>query len=291
MSDETTGSTVPRRQLGRELRRLREAAGITVEAAAEMLEWSRPKLWRIEKGAVALRSLDVEAMCRSYGADGEITTALMGLAKDTKAKGWWQSYNDVIPAWFDVYLGLEAAADSICEYAPELVPGLLQTEAYARALFALPGGPTDGSEINRRVALRLGRHQLLTRRYPAPLKVTFILNEAVLRRPVGDHQVMAAQLAHIVQASELSTVDVRVLPFDAGAHSAAVAGWFTTIEFHNPNEPDVVYCEGLTGALYLDKTVEIDQYRIVLKDLMDKSLSETETRDLIASMAKEYFHG
>src|SRR5579859_3041333 len=134
MAVETTGSTVPRRQLGRYLRELRNRERLTVKAAAEKLEWSEAKIWRIETGQTSLRSLDVEAMCRVYAAPTDLTEALMGLAKETKAKGWWQAYGDVIPENFDVYLGLEEAASQLAWYEPELVPGLLQTADYARAV-------------------------------------------------------------------------------------------------------------------------------------------------------------
>src|SRR5690606_4324314 len=127
-----SGTTVPRRQLGRELRRLREEAGIQVSAAAQALEWSGPKLWRIERGLTSMRSLDVEQMCRLYGADDRTTEALTSLAKATKDRGWWHAYGDVIPRWFELYVGLEAAASGLRAYEPELIPGLLQTPGYAR---------------------------------------------------------------------------------------------------------------------------------------------------------------
>src|SRR5579859_4457946 len=161
MPDETTGSTVPRRQLGRYLRDLRNSQRLTVRTAAEKLEWSEAKMWRIETGQTSLRSLDVEAMCRIYGATPDLTEALMGLAKETKAKGWWHAFGDVIPEGFDVYIGLEEAATQLSAYQNELVPGLLQTEAYARALITADNPGTDADEIDRRVRLRLGRQALI----------------------------------------------------------------------------------------------------------------------------------
>src|SRR5580658_246865 len=150
MPEETTGSTVPRRQLGRYLRDLRQKQRLTVRAAAERLEWSDAKIWRIETGQVSLRSLDVEAMCRIYGAPAELTQGLMGLAKETKARGWWHSYGDVIPEGFDLYIGLEEAASQLAWYESELVPGLLQTERYAHTVIRAdnPGVPEE--EISRR---------------------------------------------------------------------------------------------------------------------------------------------
>src|ERR1700689_3827560 len=167
MSVETTGSTVPRRQLGRYLRELRNKQRLTVRTAAERLEWSEAKIWRIETGQTSLRSLDVEAVCRIYGAPADLTEALMGLAKETKAKGWWQAYGDVVPEWFDVYIGLEEAASSISTYESELVPGLLQAEEYARTVIKAEHHEDSDEEIDRRVRLRMER-QTLARRVTSP---------------------------------------------------------------------------------------------------------------------------
>src|SRR5487761_1690011 len=150
MSDTTTGSTVPRRQLGRDLRDPRNQQRLTVRAAAEKLEWSEAKIWRIETGQTSLRSLDVEAVCRVYGAPADLTEALMGLAKETKAKGWWQAYGDAVPEWFDVYIGLEEAASQISWYESELVPGLLQPEDYARSVVKADNPGVDDEELDRR---------------------------------------------------------------------------------------------------------------------------------------------
>lgn len=290
MPDYSTGSTIARRQLGRELKHLREAAGLLMDPAAELLEWSRPKLWRIEGGGTAMRSLDVEAMCRTYRAPPEITRALMTLAKHTKDNAWWYPYTDVIPTWFDMYLGLEATADRVREYASEFVPGLLQTDAYARAVFSLPCGPVSQTELNRRVEVRMARQDLLRSRHPAPLSAVYFLNEAVFRRPVGSSAVMAAQLAHIVQVSALPKVAVHVIPFEAGAYTAGITGSFSLLEFHDGLEPSVAYQEGLTGALYLEDPREVASYKVVLDDLGNKSLSEHESQLLLAEVAKGYHH-
>jgi transcriptional regulator with XRE-family HTH domain len=156
MADQEAGSTVPRRQLGRYLRDLRVQAGITARAAARQLERSDPTLWRIENGHVASRSLDVEQMCRLYGASPEFTTALMALAKETRARGWWQAYGDVVPDYLDLYVGLEAAANRIDWYQSELVPGLLQTEGYARKLMELGFADRSEDEIARHLQVRMG---------------------------------------------------------------------------------------------------------------------------------------
>ena len=292
MPEETTGSTVPRRQLGRYLRDLRNSQRLTVRAAAAQLEWSEAKIWRIETGQVALRSLDVEAMCKIYGAAPDLTEALMGLAKETKARGWWHAYGDVIPEWLDVYIGLEEAASTFSLYESELVPGLLQTERYAYALIKADNPGVDEDEINRRVHVRLARQALLTRVTATP-RLEIVLNEAIIRRPVGGVQVMAEQLARLAQASELPNVSLRIMPFDAGLHHGIMSGPFVILRFPlngegKPTEPPIVYVEGFTGALYLDKPNEIERYHQAFADIWNTALDETRSRDLIQKAAREF---
>jgi transcriptional regulator with XRE-family HTH domain len=193
MADGVTGSTVPRRQLGRYLRDLRNRSRLTVRGAAQRLEWSEAKIWRIETGQTSLRSLDVETMCRIYGAEPELAEALMGLARETKARGWWHSYGDVIPEYFDVYIGLEESAASLAWYEPELIPGLLQTADYTRTLIRGSDPAVHDDEVERRVQVRLARQALLTRATRPPV-LEVVLNEAVLRRPVGGRDVLLSQL-------------------------------------------------------------------------------------------------
>ncbi|MGC9670361.1 helix-turn-helix domain-containing protein [Planosporangium sp. 12N6] len=285
------GSTVPRRQLGRYLRQLREEAQLTVKAAAEELEWSAPKIWRIESGATSMRALDVEAMCKVYGASPEITQVLTGLAKETKAKGWWHSYGDAIPAWFELYVGLESAATRLRQYEPELVPGLLQTEAYATEVFRIDPA-TSEVDIERGVAVRLERQALLTRKRPPAPQVDFVLNEAVLRRPVGGPAAIADQLRHLNEVGKLSNVSIRVLPLSTGLHHAAMTGGsFVILDFPtggaNP-EPPTVYSDGLTGGLYLDRPQEIAAYERVWTGLVRSCLTEQQSTKLIAAAAKEW---
>ncbi len=183
------GSTVPRRQLGRSLREARTAARFTVRAAAKALEWSEPKLWRIETGQVSMRSLDVEAMCRTYGVAPDLTAALMGLAKETKARGWWHAYGDVVPGWFDVYVGLESAARELRMYESEMVPGLFQTAAYARVVIGTHLSRPSSEMTERRVLLRMQRQSIVTRSVD-PVRLDVVIGEAALRRPVGDRPTM-----------------------------------------------------------------------------------------------------
>jgi len=291
MPEETTGSTVPRRQLGRYLRDLRNSQRLTVRKAAEQLEWSEAKMWRIETGQTSLRSLDVEAMCRIYGATPELTEALMGLAKETKARGWWHAYGDVIPEGFDVYIGLEEAASSFSWYESELIPGLLQTEAYAHTLIEADNPGVDEDEINRRVGLRMARQPLLTR-VTAPPQMHVVLNEATIRRPVGGKEVMAEQLTQLAVISELPNVSLKIMPFSTGLHHGIMSGPFVILRFPlngdgKETEPPTVYVDGFTGALYLDKPAEIERYAQAFTDIWETALDEGPSRDLIQQAMRE----
>ena len=288
---ETTGSTVPRRQLGRYLRDLRGKQRITVKAAAAALEWSETKLWRVENGHSSLRSHDVELMCRIYGAPPDMTEALMGLAKETKAKGWWHAYGDVIPEGFDVYIGLEEAASQISWYEAELVPGLLQTEQYARSVIKDDNPGVDDEEIDRRVQLRLAR-QALVRRRTAPLSLHVALNEAILRRPVGGPDVMAAQLGSLVEASGPAERLAARRPVQRLAlHRGLMSGPFELLRFPlngdgQPSEP-ATGADGFTGALYLDKPHEVERYANAFESIWSAALDEAASTDLIRRSAEE----
>ncbi len=291
MPEGTTGSTVPRRQLGRHLRDLRMGQKLTVRRAAAALEWSEAKIWRIETGQTSLRSLDVEAMCNVYGAPPELAKSLMALAKETKARGWWHSYGDVIPEDFDLYIGLEEAASQLAWYESELVPGLLQTEDYARTLIKAANPTDDDEEVERRVHVRTARQALLTRT-TAPPTLTVVLNEAILRRPVGGEKVMARQLERLVETSELPNVSLRVMPFAAGLHTGIMSGPFVILRFPvngdgRESEPPTVYVDGFTGALYLDKSQEISRYDAAFEDIWGSSPDESASRDRLAQAARE----
>jgi transcriptional regulator with XRE-family HTH domain len=286
---ETTGSTVPRRQLGRYLRDLRNRQHITVKTAATQLEWSEAKIWRIETGQTSLRSLDVEAMCRVYAAPADLTEALMGLAKETKAKGWWQAYGDVIPENFDVYLGLEEAASSIAWYEPELIPGLLQTADYARAVI---GANASTDDTDRRVQLRIER-QALIRRATAPLALRVALNESVLRRPIGGREVMAEQLDALAEAAELPNVKIRVVPFTAGLHHGVMTGPFELLRFPangdgRDSEPPTIFQDGYTGGLYLDKANEIERFSDAFEYVWTAAASEDASIRMIRQAAEDF---
>ncbi|MDT0342288.1 helix-turn-helix domain-containing protein [Streptomyces litchfieldiae] len=295
MPEPTLGSTVPRRQLGRHLRSLRMGARLTLRVAASKLEWSEAKMWRIETGLTSMRSHDVQTMCTIYGAPQDLTEALMGLAKETKARGWWHSYGDVIPEGFDVYIGLEGAASQMSVYQGERIPGLLQTEEYARAIIRAHF-PTEGEEeVERRVRLRIARQTLITR-VTEPPTLHVVLDEGLLRRPIGGSDVMAEQLAHLVEASELPNVVIRVVPYAAGLHLGVLSGSFCIMRFPvngdgKDSEPPTVYADGYTGDLYLDKPKEVERYDAAFAGTWNDSLSEEASRRLLSELAGSHERG
>ena len=261
----TTGSTMPRRQLGRHLRDLRNRARMTTRMAAQQLEWSEAKIWRIETGQTSLRSLDVEAMCKIYGAPTDLVAPLTALAKETKARGWWTGYSDVIAEGFEVYIGLEEAARAMATYENELIPGLLQTAAYTRALLKSARPDASDTEIERRVQLRMARQALLTRK-DSPLQLDVVISESVLWRRVGGAEVTVEQLAHLQCMCDLPNVRIQLVPTDSGYHDGMDSGPFVLLEFADTAqvelwEPPVVYVEAFTGPVYLDKDHEIERYR------------------------------
>lgn len=295
MVDGPTGSTVPRRQLGRYLRDLRNQAGLTVRAAARELERAEATIWRIETGQTSLRSVDVEIMCRVYGASGEVTKALKALAKETKAKGWWHAYGDVIAEGFDLFIGLEESAERLDWYKNDLVPGLLQTPDYARAIISAHLPDEGPEEVERRVQFRMARQVLLSRFFK-PLEFSAVVSESVLRYPVGGYTVMVEQLKHLADVSGLPNVTIRVAPFDAGLHMGVVSGAFGIMRFPRNGEgreaePPTVYMEGLTGALYLDKPAEFERYDRVFKDIWHTALDENESKRFIVELAGRYAEG
>lgn len=292
MTDGSKGTTVPRRQLGRHLRDLRNQARFTVRRAARALEWSEAKIWRIETGQTALRSFDVEAMCHLYNAPPDLAEGLMTLAKEIKARGWWHSYGDVIRESLDLYLGLEDAAAELCWYASELVPGLLQTEGYTRALIRAAYPEANDGEIERRVRMRTARQALLARGAAAPI-VRVALNEAVLRRAVGGGDVMGGQLEHLTEVTNYPNVAIRVVPFATGLHHGVQTGPFVTMRFPaagdgRPMEPSTVYVEGLTGALYLDKPDEVACHEAAFAAIWNSASSEARSLSLLYDAAREF---
>ncbi|WP_018824514.1 helix-turn-helix domain-containing protein [Salinispora arenicola] len=287
-----------RRQLGRKLEALRKAAGLTMEQAAEELDRARATLYRIESGAenVRFRASDVKEMLRLYSASEEDTGLVLAMAAATREnKNWWHDYiGSGLPRWFQLYIGLEAAATKIRKYQPELIPGLLQTRDYAEQVFQMPGGSIDAADNNEReraIQLRIERQALLTR-FAAP-QLSVILNEAVLRRPVGSASIMIEQLHQILKATELPNVTIRVLGFSAGLHAGAMSGAFSIMEFPEDSngrevEPPVAYLEAATGAIYLDKPHETGAYNSIWADMANRALNESRSINLIQQVAEEY---
>ncbi|MBB5824972.1 transcriptional regulator with XRE-family HTH domain [Micromonospora carbonacea subsp. aurantiaca] len=293
-----TASTMLRRQIGRKFEALRKAAGLTMEQAAERLDRARATLHRIENGAehVRFRQADVQQMLDLYGASAEDSELLLAMTAATREnKNWWHDYiGSGLPRWFQLYIGLEAGASHIRQYEAELVPGLLQTPAYAEQVFRMPGGAIDAEateEQRRAIQLRTERQTLLTRFSPPQLSV--IINEAVLRRPVGNATIMAEQLHQILKATQLPNVTVQVLTFSAGLHAGAMSGAFSILEFPRDEhgkevEPPVAYLEAATGAIYLDKPHETAAYNTIWADMASRALNESRSQSLIQQAAEEY---
>ena len=288
---EETGSTVPRRQVGRLMRQLREQAGISLMAAANELEFSRARMYRIENGEVAVRKHDVIAMCTIYGAPDSITEVLIGLAAESKAKGWWHAYGDVVPGWFELYVGMESAASRLRHYANSVIPGLLQTKEYAESVFRTRP-EFDEDAVQTAVTVRLERQSLLKRRSPKSPRFEVIIEEGALRRSMADIEGLQRQLALLVNMSQKPGVSVRVLPASAGHHRAMASGAFTILEFPTIGttspEPTTIYSENLTGALYLDKPGEVEIYNDVWQSLEQVALDRRGSDDLIATIIKEF---
>jgi transcriptional regulator with XRE-family HTH domain len=271
--------------LGVRLRRLREAKGLSREAAGWAIRASDSKISRMELGRVSYKKRDVADLLALYGVedDGE-RAELLTLAREANAPGWWQPYSDLLPNWFQHYLDLEAAATLIRTYEIQFVPGLLQTEPYARAVISLGHGDASSEEIDRRVGLRMARKQVLTRANPPQLWA--VLDEAVLRRPIGGREVMRAQIEALIEANARPNVRLQMIPFQAGGHAAA-GGAFAILRFPDGDLPDVVYLEHLTNALYLDKRDDVDQYAAVVGRLFIEAEPVTRAHDILRGALRD----
>jgi transcriptional regulator with XRE-family HTH domain len=264
-----TGQRVVRRALGRRLTRLRVANGKSRREVAEAkLGISEPTLHRIETGKVPVTVANVRALCWLYDVDESITDALSELALGTSQEEWWDA-NPIIPDWFKLYVGLEASARRVCTYEGEVVPGELQTEQYARAIYGAEQA-VEAEAADRHVKLRMQRQAALAARNPRPRLVT-VLGEGVLCRQVGGPGVLAGQIEKLREVSEQDNIDVLVLPWSAGAH-AAMAGAFRIMDFEDPEDPDVVYLESHLGALYLEESTEVDEYRRIFAMICEAAI-------------------
>jgi transcriptional regulator with XRE-family HTH domain len=265
------GPTALRIALGGQLRRLRERAGLTREAAGDVIRASAAKISRLELGRVGFKERDVVDLLRAYGVTaGEDVTEFLALVREANSPGWWHRYSDLLPAWAETYIGLEQAASVIRTYEVQFVPGLLQTREYARAVIGL--AYDDPREVERRVELRMRRQDVLKQENGPTLWA--VVDEAALRRQLGDPDLTRAQLDHLIALAERRNVRLQVAPFHFGGHAAA-GGPFTILRFAEQELPDIVYLEQLTSALYLEKRSDVDQYAAV----MDRLCAQIEPLD------------
>jgi transcriptional regulator with XRE-family HTH domain len=280
------GPTVRRMLLGAQLRRLRTEAGLSREDAGEAIRASPWKIHRLENGQVGARDRDIADLVARYGVTDPVEIAsFVALAREANQPGWWNPYGDLLPQWFRAYVDLEAVAAQIRTYQGQLVPGLLQIEAYMRALMHSTLRDRRPEEIDRRVSVRLTPQQLLTRDDGPQLWA--VLDEAALRRPVGGVKVLRAQLQRLIEATTLPRVSLQVLPFEAGAH-AAMVGAFSILRFADPELPDVVYLEHVTDADYLDKPEDVEAYAHIMSSVGVRAVPPEQTADLLDRLLREF---
>jgi transcriptional regulator with XRE-family HTH domain len=283
MTAQGPGPTVRRRQLGLELRRLREAANVTREEAARYIGVKSPTISRIELGRHAIRPANIKLLLHLYRVESPASDALLRLASEANQRGWWTFYGETVPHWFSNYVGLEADAAEIWSYESEFVPGLFQITDYARAITAAAQPGSTAEEIERYAKFRQARQERLTGDNPP--KLLTVVNEAVIRRIVGGPDVMREQLRHLLQVMEFPHVTLQVLPFTAGAH-AAMTGAFIMLRF--PDEDmSTVYVENDRGGLYQERPADLDRYRLVWQQVSDMALKPDETADMIHHAAAD----
>ncbi|MEU4266483.1 helix-turn-helix transcriptional regulator [Streptomyces sp. NPDC026092] len=286
MSEPRSAPTVGQVVLGRRLQDLRERAGLKREEAAKVLRVAPATIRRMETAEVALKIPYVQLLLQAYGINDSEAEAFVALAEEANLPGWWQRFHDVLPGWFSMYVSLEGAASLIRAYEPQFVPGLLQTEGYARAILRSGAvGASSAEEIERHVALRMERQSLLTRE-DAP-KFWVIMDETVFRRPVGDGpEVMRDQLDRLLEASELPNVTLQVAEFASGHHPGTY-GPFVLFRFAVPELPDMVYSEYLTGAVYLDARPEVASHLEVMDRMAAQAATAQRTKEILRGLRKE----
>ncbi|MBN1174905.1 MAG: helix-turn-helix domain-containing protein [Micromonosporaceae bacterium] len=301
MSD-TVGSALLRRYIGRRLTALRLQAGLTQEAAAQRLQRARATLGRMEEGdeRVRFRDIEVKAILELYEASEQDVQLLLALTAETRngrRKSWWHDYTETaLPEWFGLYVSLEDSAETIRQYEPELVPGLLQTRSYAEQVARVPAEYIEEDEVERRVRVRMERQSLLQRHRPPAPQLSVVLNEAALQRLAGDERLLAEQCAHLLNLTGQANVSIRILPFTAGLHGG-MASAFTILDFPNDPrtnellEPPLVYVDTLTGAMYLNKPDEVGAYELAWRDLVDRALDEEASRKMISSAVEGFTSG
>jgi transcriptional regulator with XRE-family HTH domain len=280
------GPTVLRIALGGQLRRLREDRGISREAAGEAIRGSHAKISRLELGRVGFKERDIADLLTLYGITAaDERDAFLTLARQANSPGWWHRYADLLPSWFETYLGLEQSAAVIRTYESQFVPGLLQTPDYARAVIKLSHGHESAEEIERRVDLRMRRQEILSRADEPPT-LWVVIDEASLRRPIGGTPVLRGQLERLIEAADRPDVTMQLLPYHVGGHAAA-GGPFTILRFPQPDLPDIVYLEQLTSALYLDKRQDVERYLAVMDQITIQSDPPDQTPRLLSDLLAE----
>lgn len=276
-----TSPTVLRRRIARELRRLREQSGLPIDDAREHIGVSRSTMGRIERAETSVMPANVEKLLRLYGVEDPDVEPLVDLAKMARKRGWWQRYSDVLPDWFEVYVGLEEEARSLSKYESQLVPGLLQTENYARVVIKAEHPNATAEEIERRVDLRMQRQQ----RDILPA-LWLVLDEACLRRVVGGRDVMRAQLKRLAEATTRPGHDIQVLPFEAGEHGSMGQN-FTILRFADPRDMPVVYLENQVGSLYLEEDHEVRRYAELFEHIKATAEGMRRSDEMIAQAIRD----
>ncbi len=281
MTEIPAGPIVLRILLGTQLRRLREARGITAQQAARAIRGSESKISRIELGRNAVREVDIADLLTLYGiTDAAEREQLLALASQANQPGWWHRYQDILPAWFQAYIGLEESAEYIRSYDAQFVPGLLQTEEYATAVMAL--GDFESEDAERLVFLRKERQRRFN---SGSLRLWTIIDEVALRRPVGSPEVRRAQLEYLDAVCDRPGFTLQVTPFPARGHTAP--GSFSILRFASADLPDVVYVEQLTSAMYLDKKLDVERYSAALDNLSSISATPDTSRQMIRSLLED----
>ncbi|MFB8773026.1 helix-turn-helix domain-containing protein [Streptomyces broussonetiae] len=275
--------TARRRRLSIELKRLRETSGYTCAQVGEALDWSGSKVNRMETGSGRVQPSDIDALCRFYGTSEELREFLKALARQAKTRGWWQVHGAGVPEWFNIYIGLEHDASTFRQYQCEVIPGLMQTASYASALHRT-GAHLSPQDIDRAVQVRIERQAMLTR--PDAPDAWFVVNEAALRNVIGERDLMREQLERVLETGELPSTTVQVLPFDSGSYPAT--GSFTMLGFPDQEDPDIVYRDGITDAVYLEGEHHVREYTRAFDGLRAAALSPQRSTRLIESVLKEY---
>lgn len=281
---EQAGPTAARMLLGARLRRLREAAHISQEDASDAIRGSESKISRMETGRIGFKLRDVTELLDLYGVGEDERATLLALAGHANIPGWWQAYGEVIPGWFEPYLGLEQAAELIRTYQVQFVPGLLQTPDYARAVSRIGAGVTTWRETDQRVSLRLRRQQILRR--PSPPRLWAVIDEAALRRPIGGAAVARGQLRHLIEMAQLNHVNIQVAPFSGGSRAIA-GGPITMLRFAEAELTDVVYLEQDASAALLTRSAERLYYWNVLNRLATEALPPAKTEAMLHAILRE----